>query len=111
VAPYSVYNRKRARERRSISLVENKAVVRRLIEEVYNAGNLDVVDELVAPDVFNHPAVREHSTASIASSTSSSGYAPSAPTGITTSRSVGKRLFSEIPRTPSFSESHIQDPA
>ena len=29
-------------------------------EEVYNAGNLDVVDELVAPDVFNHPAVREH---------------------------------------------------
>jgi predicted ester cyclase len=60
VAPYSVYNRKRARERRSVSLVENKAVVRRLIEEVYNAGNLDVVDELVAPDVFNHPAVREH---------------------------------------------------
>ena len=29
-------------------------------EEVYNAGNLDVVDELVAPDVFNHPPVREH---------------------------------------------------
>jgi hypothetical protein len=41
-------------------LVRNKAAVRRLIEEVYNEGNLHVVDELVAPDVFNHPAVREH---------------------------------------------------
>jgi steroid delta-isomerase-like uncharacterized protein len=56
----SVYDRERARERRSVSLVEDKAVVRRLIEEVYNEGNLDVVDELVAPDVFNHPAVPEH---------------------------------------------------
>ena len=43
-----------------MSLEENKAVVRRLIEEVYNEDNLDVVDELVAPDVFNHPAVPEH---------------------------------------------------
>ena len=56
----SVYVRERARERRSVSLVENKAVVRRLIEEVYNEGILEVVDELVAPDVFNHPAVPEH---------------------------------------------------
>jgi steroid delta-isomerase-like uncharacterized protein len=39
---------------------ENKAVIRRLVEEVYNEGNLDVVDELVAADVFNHPAVPEH---------------------------------------------------
>ena len=39
---------------------DNKAVIRRLIEEVYNQGNLDVVDELVAADIFNHPAVREH---------------------------------------------------
>lgn len=43
-----------------MSLVENKAIVQRLIEEVYNKGNLDVVDGLVAPDVFNHPAVPEH---------------------------------------------------
>ena len=43
-----------------MSAEENKAVIRRLIEEVYNEGNLDVVDELVAPDIFNHPAVPEH---------------------------------------------------
>ena len=43
-----------------MSLEENKAVVRRLIEEVYNEDNLEVVDELVAPDIFNHPAVAEH---------------------------------------------------
>ena len=43
-----------------MSAEENKAVIRRLIEEVYNAGNLDVVDRLVAPEVFNHPAVAEH---------------------------------------------------
>jgi steroid delta-isomerase-like uncharacterized protein len=43
-----------------VSAEDNKAVIRRLIEEVYNRGNLDVVDELVAPDVFNHPAVPEH---------------------------------------------------
>jgi hypothetical protein len=40
-----------------VSAEDNKAVIRRLIEEVYNQGNLDVVDELVAADVFNHPAV------------------------------------------------------
>ncbi len=39
---------------------DNKAVIRRLIEEVYNQGNLDVVDDLVAADIFNHPAVPEH---------------------------------------------------
>jgi hypothetical protein len=42
-----------------VSLVENKAVWR-LVEEVYNEGNLDVVDELMAPDVFYHAAVPEH---------------------------------------------------
>jgi len=40
-----------------MSAEDNKAVIRRLIEEVYNEGSLDVVDELVAQDVFNHPAV------------------------------------------------------
>jgi steroid delta-isomerase-like uncharacterized protein len=44
-----------------VSLAENnKAVVRRLMEEVYNEDDLDAVDELVAPDVFDHPAVAEH---------------------------------------------------
>ena len=43
-----------------VSAEDNKAVIRRLIEEVYNEGNLDVVDELVAPDVFDHAAVPEH---------------------------------------------------
>jgi predicted ester cyclase len=38
----------------------NKAIIRRLIGEVYYRGNLDVVDELVAPDVFNQPTVPEH---------------------------------------------------
>jgi SnoaL-like polyketide cyclase len=43
-----------------VSAEDNKAVIRRLKEEVYNQGNLDVVDELVAPDIVNHPAVPEH---------------------------------------------------
>ena len=33
---------------------EEKALVRRLIEEVFNAGNLDVADELLAPDYVRH---------------------------------------------------------
>ena len=43
-----------------VSAQDNKTIIQRLIEEVYNQGNLDVVDELVAADVFNHPAVPEH---------------------------------------------------
>jgi predicted ester cyclase len=31
-----------------------EAVVRRLIEEGFNQGNLDVVDELIAPDMVEH---------------------------------------------------------
>ena len=33
---------------------ENKAVVRRLFQEVWNRGNLDVAEELFAPDYVNH---------------------------------------------------------
>jgi serine phosphatase RsbU (regulator of sigma subunit) len=32
----------------------NKALVRRFVEEVLNGGNLDVVDELMAPDYVDH---------------------------------------------------------
>jgi steroid delta-isomerase-like uncharacterized protein len=35
-------------------LEANKALVRRLFDEGFNAGRLDVVDELVAPDVVTH---------------------------------------------------------
>ncbi len=35
----------------TVTTEENKAVVRRFYEEVHG-GNLDVLDELVAPDIF-----------------------------------------------------------
>jgi steroid delta-isomerase-like uncharacterized protein len=37
---------------------QNKAVVRRFIEEAWNNGNLDVVDELVAADHIDHDPAR-----------------------------------------------------
>jgi steroid delta-isomerase-like uncharacterized protein len=33
---------------------QNKAISRRLVEEAFNEGKLDVIDELVAPDFVNH---------------------------------------------------------
>ncbi len=39
-----------------MSAEENKAVVRRYIEEVWNAHNLDAIDELVSPYYLNHAA-------------------------------------------------------
>ncbi len=33
---------------------ENKAIVRRFFEEVYNRGNLEVADELMASDFVDH---------------------------------------------------------
>ncbi len=39
---------------------ENKILARRAFEEVFNAGNLDVVDEIVDPDHVHHdPAMPE----------------------------------------------------
>lgn len=35
---------------------ENKAIMRRIFEEVFNEGNLDLLDELVAPEFVNHAA-------------------------------------------------------
>ena len=43
-----------------MSAEENKAIVRRLFEEVYNGQYLDVLDELVAEGVVNHSATDEH---------------------------------------------------
>jgi steroid delta-isomerase-like uncharacterized protein len=37
-----------------LSAEENKAVVRRVIEEIFNQGNLDAADELIAPDYLHH---------------------------------------------------------
>jgi hypothetical protein len=34
----------------------NKAVVRRYIEEVWNGHDLDAIDELVSPEYLNHAA-------------------------------------------------------
>ena len=36
------------------TLASNKALVRRLYEEGFNAGNLNVVDQLVSPDIVTH---------------------------------------------------------
>ena len=33
---------------------ENKAVVRRLFENVWNQGNIDVLKEIIAPDMIDH---------------------------------------------------------
>ena len=39
------------------ALEANKALVRRLYKEGFNEGNLDVVDEIVAPDVVTHDPI------------------------------------------------------
>ena len=41
-----------------MSAKENKAVVRRWHEEVFNKKNLDAVDELLHPDYLRHPDLR-----------------------------------------------------
>jgi steroid delta-isomerase-like uncharacterized protein len=43
-----------------MSTEENKAVARRVLDEMFNKGNLDVADELLAPDYVDHdPAMPE----------------------------------------------------
>ena len=37
-----------------MSAEENKALARRVIEEMFNKGNLDVADELIAQDYVDH---------------------------------------------------------
>ena len=38
----------------SASTEENKALARRWFEDLFNAGNLEVADEIIAPDHINH---------------------------------------------------------
>src|SRR4028119_364722 len=46
--------------RRHVSTEENKALARRVLEEMFNKGNLDAADELLAPDYVDHdPAMLE----------------------------------------------------
>jgi steroid delta-isomerase-like uncharacterized protein len=43
-----------------MSAEENKALARRVLDEMFNKGNLDVADELLAPDYVDHdPAMPE----------------------------------------------------
>ena len=37
-----------------MSTEENKALIRRIVEELWNQGNLGLADELVAPDYVDH---------------------------------------------------------
>src|SRR3954470_19744417 len=39
-----------------MSLEENKAIIRRLFDEVWNTGNVDLLDELLAPGFVDHAA-------------------------------------------------------
>ena len=40
-----------------MSVEENKAAFRRIPEEVINSGNLDLADEVFAPDYVDHAPV------------------------------------------------------
>ena len=48
-----------------MSLEKNKAIARRYQEEVWGKGNLDLIDELLAPDFVDHslPATMDSSFA------------------------------------------------
>lgn len=45
-----------------MSAESNKALARRLMEEAFNAGNMNVVDELVAAGYVNHDAAAPETT-------------------------------------------------
>lgn len=59
---------------------ETKALSRRVLEEAFNAGNLDVLDELVAPEFVNHDAAMPESLVGIdAAKASITGYRDAFP--------------------------------
>ena len=39
-----------------MSAEENKAVVQRVYEQIFNQGNLDQIEELISPDIVDHEA-------------------------------------------------------
>ena len=44
----------RGTQETSVSLEENKALARRWVEDLFNAGTLEVADEIIAPDHVHH---------------------------------------------------------
>jgi len=63
-----------------MSAESNKALARRLMEEAFNAGNIDVVDELVATGFVNHDAAAPESTVGLdAAKASIEGYRAAFP--------------------------------
>ena len=48
------------RGRCDVSAEENKPIIPRLVEEVYNQDRLNLLDELATQDVVNHPALTEY---------------------------------------------------
>jgi steroid delta-isomerase-like uncharacterized protein len=58
-----------------MSAESNKALSRRLLDEAFNAGNMGVVDEVLAPDVVNHdPALPAPSVGLDAAKANIQGY-------------------------------------
>jgi predicted ester cyclase len=57
----SAYKIRRSR-RNGVGIEENKAIVRRFLDEVVGRGDMDVVDELCTTDAVNHAAApdRQH---------------------------------------------------
>ena len=49
----------------AMSAKENKAVVRRYIDEAWNRHNIDATDELVSPEYINHAASAEYQRAGV----------------------------------------------
>ncbi len=43
-----------------MSTEQNKALARRIIEEMITRGNMSVADELIAPDWVGHPTPTRH---------------------------------------------------
>jgi steroid delta-isomerase-like uncharacterized protein len=63
-----------------MSAESNKALSRRLLEEAFNAGNIDVVDELVAAGFVNHDAaIPEPGVGPDAAKASIAGYRTAFP--------------------------------
>jgi steroid delta-isomerase-like uncharacterized protein len=56
VAAGVVLRRRKTHDERRTMADDNKAISRSLLEEAFNNGNLDAIDELVTPTVISHDA-------------------------------------------------------